>query len=273
MKKQTKKSPKASGKRKAAPNSQSRKSAAGKGRSRKKQQAADQSLARRWLWNPIAHNRMVQVLLISPILLILLLILIFAVVPVPTTSFMLQSSVKPVAHQWVPMEKIAPWAPLAVVAAEDQRFPHHWGLDVQAIWAAAKKNWRNRHTDRRVGGSTITQQLAKNLFLWPGGYVRKMIEAPIALMIELIWSKQRILEVYLNVAEFGPGIYGVEAAAQRYFWVSAAQLSRWQAAQLAALLPNPSMRHVWRATPNQEQRAQWIEKQMTQLGLAYVRDM
>ena len=225
---------------------------------------------RRWLWLPLKRSRRLQLLLLSPVLLLALLLLVFAVLPVPTSSFMLQSPVKPVAHKWVPMEQIAPWAALAVIAAEDQRFPQHWGLDIDAIWKAAKKNWRNRHTGRRVGGSTITQQLAKNLFLWPGGYVRKLIEAPIALMIELLWSKQRILEVYLNIAEFGPGIYGIEAAAQRYFWISAAELNRWQAAQLAALLPNPGMRHVWRATPSQEQRAQWIEQQMQQLSLAYL---
>ena len=171
------------------------------------------------------------------------------------------------------MEKIAPWAALAVVAAEDQRFPKHWGLEMDAIWGAAKRNWRNRDNNRRVGGSTISQQLAKNLFLWPGGYGRKLIEAPITLVMELLWSKQRILEVYLNVAEFGPGIYGIEAAAQRYFWVSAKQLTRWQAAQLAALLPSPRLRHVWRPTPEQTKRSRWIEQQMQQLGLAYVRDM
>ena len=237
---------------------------------RSKAQVRHPGLFKRLFWNRLTQHRGFQLLLISPVIAVILLILVFSVVPVPTSSFMLQSDVKPVAHKWVPMEQIAPWAALAVIAAEDQRFPQHWGLDIQAIWQAAQKNWRNRHTGRRVGGSTITQQLAKNLFLWPGGYFRKLIEAPIALLLELVWSKQRILEVYLNVAEFGPGIYGIEAAAQRYFWISAAELNRWQAAQLAALLPNPSMRHVWRATPNQEQRARWIEQQMQQLSLAYL---
>ncbi|MGB1579872.1 MAG: monofunctional biosynthetic peptidoglycan transglycosylase [Nevskiales bacterium] len=250
--------------RKAAPAKSSNR------RNRSSKQQRQPGLLRRVIWNPLSKNRWLQLLIISPVLLVTLLILIFSALPVPTSSFMLQSEVKPVAHQWVPMEQIDPWAALAVIAAEDQRFPQHWGLDTQAMWRAAKKNWRNRHSGRRVGGSTITQQLAKNLFLWPGGYFRKIIEAPIALLLELAWSKERILEVYLNVAEFGPGIYGIEAAAQRYFWIPASELSRWQAAQLAALLPNPSMRHVWRATANQQQRARWIEQQMQQLSLAYL---
>lgn len=225
------------------------------------------------LWRILPASQRLRWLLASPVLLLAGLLLIFSLLPLPTTAFMLQSPVKPVAYQWMPMKQISPWMALAVVAAEDQRFPHHWGLDLPAIWEAAKKNWRNRHTGRRVGGSTITQQLAKNLFLWPGGYLRKLIEAPIALLMELLWSKQRILEVYLNVAEFGPGVYGVEAAARRYYGTSAARLTRWQAAQLAAVLPNPRLRRVWYPTPMQRQRSAWIEQQMQQLGLSYVQNI
>lgn len=273
MKKQTKKTAKTAGKRKANPKGQARKPGAAKNKARRNSQATSPSLIKSLLWNPLTRNRGFQILLISPVLLLTFLLLVFALLPVPTSSFMLQSPTKSVVHQWVPMDKIAPWAALAVVAAEDQRFPKHWGLEMEAIWGAAKRNWRNRDTGRRVGGSTISQQLAKNLFLWPGGYGRKLIEAPITLLIELLWSKERILEVYLNVAEFGPGIYGIEAAAQRYFWIPAVQLNRWQAAQLAALLPSPRIRHVWRPTPKQTQRARWIEQQMQQLGLAYIKDM
>ncbi len=242
-------------------------------RKSKQHRAARHAWWQRWLWHPLTRNRRLQLLLASPVLLVTVLLLVFSLLPVPTSSFMLQSPVKPVAHRWMPMKHISPWAALAVVAAEDQRFPQHWGLDLQAIWGAARKNWRYRHSDRRVGGSTITQQLAKNLFLWPGGYFRKLIEAPIALLIELLWPKQRILEVYLNIAEFGPGVYGIEAAAQRYFGISAARLTRFQAAQLAAVLPNPRQRRVNRPTAAQRQRAAWIERQMGQLGLRYVQDM
>lgn len=228
---------------------------------------------RRWLWHPLRDNRRLQLLLVSPALLLVFLLLIFSILPVPTSSFMLQSPVKPVAHAWVPMERITPWAALAIVAAEDQRFPQHWGLDVKAMWGAFKKNWRNRHTGRRVGGSTITQQLAKNLFLWPGGYVRKLIEAPITLLIELLWSKQRILEVYLNVAEFGPGVYGIEAASRRYFGKSAAQITPGEAARLAVVLPNPRQRRVNRPTESQHHRTAWVLRQMQVLKLDYIKDL
>lgn len=228
---------------------------------------------RRWLWEPFKRSRRLQLLLLSPVLLLVLLLLLFSVLPVPTSSFMLQSPVKPVAHAWVPMEQISPWVALAVVAAEDQRFPQHWGLDMQAIWSAMRKNWHNRHNSRRVGGSTITQQTAKNLFLWPGGYLRKLIEAPIALLVELLWSKQRILEVYLNVAEFGPGVYGIEAASRYYFGHSAARLSPEQAAQLAAVLPSPRQRRIHRPTDEQQRRSAWIRQQMQYLGLSYVRNL
>lgn len=181
-------------------------------------------------------------------------------VPPPTTAFMLQSEVKPVHYTWVPASRIADVARRAVVAAEDQKFRTHNGFDVEAMEKAYAHNKTSKH---KRGASTISQQTAKNLFLWSGGgYFRKGVEAGITLLIENIWGKDRILEVYLNVAEFGPGIYGVEAASQTYFHKPAAQLTATEAARLAAVLPNP--RH-WKVTaPGAyvQKRVSWIVGQM-----------
>ena len=137
----------------------------------------------------------------------------------------------------MPLEDISPWMPLAVIASEDQRFLEHWGLDLDAIATAVDAF---REGDSLRGASTITQQTAKNLFLWSGrSYFRKGMEAALALGLEGLWSKRRIMEVYLNVAEFGPGIYGVEAASRAHFGIKASQLTAEQAARLAAVLPNP----------------------------------
>ena len=141
-------------------------------------------------------------------------------------------------HQWVPYERISIHLKRAVVTAEDDRFVDHEGFDWEAIQKAMEKNEKKGRAV--VGGSTISQQLAKNLFLSPArSYVRKAEEALITLMIEALWSKRRILEVYLNVVEWGNGIFGCEAAARRYYNISAAQLSPAQAARLAVMLPNP----------------------------------
>jgi monofunctional biosynthetic peptidoglycan transglycosylase len=152
--------------------------------------------------------------------------------PPPTSSYMLQSPVKPVQYRWVPAGDIADTARRAVVAAEDQKFWTHHGFDMEAIEQAQQYN-SNPHHHRR-GASTISQQTAKNLFLWPGGYVRKGIEAGLTVLIEKLWGKNRILDVYLNIAEFGPGIYGVEAASQSFFGKPASRLSAEEAARLAA---------------------------------------
>jgi monofunctional glycosyltransferase len=186
----------------------------------------------------------------------------------PTTSFMLQSPVRPVHHRWVEAAAIPPHLRLAVVAAEDQRFPHHRGFDVDAMADA----WAEfRGGGRRRGASTISQQLAKNLFLWPGGgYARKGIEAGYTVLIETLWPKGRILEVYLNVAEFGPGVYGVGAAAEHFFGKPVQRLSRREAALLAAVLPSP--RRMSPAQPSAQvlRRADWIQVQMRQLGDAWL---
>lgn len=144
-------------------------------------------------------------------------------------------------HQWVPYEKISPNLKRAVIAAEDDGFVDHDGFDWDAIQKALEKNEKLAKRGKPIrGGSTISQQLAKNLFLSPTrSYVRKAEEAVITVMIETLWSKRRILEVYLNVVEWGNGIFGAEAAARRYYKVSAAQLSASQSARLAVMLPNP----------------------------------
>ncbi|MGO3346537.1 MAG: monofunctional biosynthetic peptidoglycan transglycosylase [Marinomonas sp.] len=196
-----------------------------------------------------------------------LILLIFRFVPPPTTAFMLQSDY-PVKQHWISIDKLAPHVPLAVVASEDQRFPTHYGVDFTAITQALSQY---DDGDGLRGASTITQQTAKNLFLWPGrSFIRKGLEAGLAISLETVWGKKRILEVYLNVAEFGKGIYGVDAASQHYFGKSARYLTMTQAAQLAVLLPSPRKRDPNHLTPNLLERVAWIERQMQQLGAGYL---
>jgi monofunctional biosynthetic peptidoglycan transglycosylase len=183
----------------------------------------------------------------------------------PTTAFMVRERLSgsgPIAYQWVPAERISTEMALAVVASEDQNFPTHFGFDIAQI--------------RRVldapgapsrGASTITQQVAKNLFLWPGGgYARKGIEAYLAVWIEALWPKERILEMYLNIAEFGPATFGVEAATRRYFDRSAAELTSDQAARLAAVLPSPKRMSAAAPSAYVRERANTIRSQVRNLG-------
>ncbi|KFZ37924.1 peptidoglycan transglycosylase [Shewanella mangrovi] len=207
---------------------------------------------------------------------LLLTALLISIVPVitlrfldpPTWMWRIAHQISPptpvtqVSQQWRSLSQISPNLQLAVMASEDQRFPEHFGFDFKQISDAiadAKKGEGLR------GASTISQQTAKNLFMWPSrSFVRKGFEAWFTLLIELCWNKQRILEVYLNVVEFGPGIYGAEAAAQHYFHKSAAKLTAYEAASLAALLPNP-----WKLRLGSryiQQRSEWIRQQMRQLG-------
>ena len=167
-------------------------------------------------------------------------------------------------HSWVDLDRISPNLPLAVVASEDQKFPEHWGFDVAAI---EKAYALNQHSHKVRGASTISQQVAKNLFLWSGrSYFRKGLEAYFTVLIEASLPKRRILEIYLNIAEFGYGTYGAEAAAQRYFHQPASRLTRADAAVLAAVLPNP--RHFSASAPSRyvQQRREWILGQMQALG-------
>jgi monofunctional biosynthetic peptidoglycan transglycosylase len=167
-------------------------------------------------------------------------------------------------HSWVPLDRISPNLPLAVVASEDQKFPEHWGFDVEAIERAYALN---RHSHRVRGASTISQQVAKNLFLWPGrSYFRKGLEACFTLLIEGLWPKRRILEIYLNTAQFGRGVYGAEAASQHFFHKSAARLNRGDAALLAAVLPSPERLSPVAPSRYCTYRRDWILKQMQALG-------
>jgi len=197
-------------------------------------------------------------------------VLILRIVPPFTSAFMIASDV-PVRYDWVPWARIAPAAGLAMVAAEDQKFPEHWGFDFEAIDKALDHNKRSR---RMRGASTISQQTAKNLFLWSGrSYIRKGLEVGYTLLIETFWPKRRVLEMYLNIAQFGPGVYGVEAAAQTYFHKSAARLSHSEAALLAAVLPNPVRLRVDRPSAYVLGRANQIEGQMQALGSDYLADL
>lgn len=165
-------------------------------------------------------------------------------IPVPFTWPMARDAIqgKHVERDWVPLSAIAPAVPRAVIAAEDARFCEHRGFDFGAMEAAAARNAKaaKRGSAKVRGGSTISQQTAKNAFLWPGrSYLRKGLEAYFTVLIEAIWGKPQIMEVYLNIAEMGPGIYGVEAAARHYFDTSAAKLTSSQSARIAAILPQP----------------------------------
>lgn len=175
-------------------------------------------------------------------------------------------------YDWVDLEAISPHAAIAVIAAEDQLFPFHAGFDFDSIREAVRHNAKGRKVR---GASTITQQVAKNLFLWSGrSYLRKGLEAWFTVLIELMWPKERILEVYLNVAEFGRAVYGVEAAARQYFRKPAARLTRREAATLAAVLPNPKVMRADRPSGYVARRRDRILGQMRALGgPAYLRQL
>ncbi len=167
-------------------------------------------------------------------------------------------------YRWVGFQQIAPVMAVAVIAAEDQNFLQHHGFDWDAIQKAIDYNERS---ERTRGASTITQQTAKNLFLWSGrDWIRKGTEAYFTVLLETCWNKQRILETYLNIIEFGDGIYGVEAASQTFFRKSAVRLNAEEAALLAAVLPNPHRFKVNAPSPYIRERQQWILEQMNQLG-------
>jgi len=172
--------------------------------------------------------------------------------------------------RWVSLEQISPYAAVAVIASEDQQFPFHAGFDFDSIREAVRESERGK---RLRGASTISQQVAKNLFLWNGrSFVRKALEAYFTVLIEALWPKERILEMYLNVAQFGSGIYGVQAAAHRFWHTPALQLSSAEAALLAAVLPNPLRLHAERPSRYLLQRRDWILGQMRGLGgAAYLR--
>jgi monofunctional glycosyltransferase len=201
--------------------------------------------------------------------------------PPVTSAFMLEARLAALArgdsnfhlrHTWVDRGRIAATVQLAVIASEDQKFPFHHGFDFDSIQDALREQ---EEGTRSRGASTLSQQTAKNLFLWGGhSYVRKALEAWFTSLLELCWPKTRILEVYLNSAQFGPDVYGVEAAAERFFHKHAAALTRAEAAQLAAVLPNPVRLHADRPSAYVASRREWILTQMRDLGEdAYLRNL
>lgn len=197
-------------------------------------------------------------------------VVVFRFVPVPSTPLMLLRAIEQARDEeravriekvWVGTDALSSNLRHAVVCAEDQRFFEHHGFDVPAIRAAIR---HNRLSGRTRGASTISQQTAKNVFLWDGRtWLRKGLEAYFTLWLELLWGKERILTVYLNVVELGDGVYGAEAATQRYFGKSAATVSREEAALLAAVLPNPRRRSVTQPSSYVRSRQQWILRQMS----------
>jgi monofunctional biosynthetic peptidoglycan transglycosylase len=163
----------------------------------------------------------------------------------------------------VNLEEISPNAAVAVIASEDQQFPFHAGFDFKSIRESVRAS---EHGKKLRGASTISQQVAKNLFLWNGGFVRKALEAYFTVLIEAMWPKERILEVYLNIAQFGEGVYGVEAAARHFYHKPAARLTSSDAAVMAAVLPNPLKMRIDRPSAYVISRRDWILAQMRDLG-------
>lgn len=199
-------------------------------------------------------------------------VIIFRWLPVPLTPLMIIRCVEQksegksmtLKHDWVNIEEISPKLQLAVVCSEDQNYLKHYGFD----WGAIEKAMKGNEKGKKIrGGSTISQQAAKNVFLWPGrSYVRKAFEAYFTLLIELIWSKKRIMEVYLNSIEMGNGVYGAESAAQHWYKTSAKKLNKDQSAGIAAILPNPIKYVANPPTSYILKRKEWIKKQMSFWG-------
>ncbi len=229
------------------------------------------SIVRRILWRT----------LLAAVAVTVLAVLCLRWIPPPTSAFMVEKRLahlfsgkpqKVIRYRWVDWGSISPDMRLVVIAAEDQNFPHHWGFDLESIIDALQKKGKKR---RLRGASTITQQVARNLFLWPGrSYVRKGLEAYFTVLLELLWPKRRILEVYLNVVEFGDGTYGVSAASRTFFGKRPAELSHQEAALLAAVLPNPIRFDAKKPSAYVQERVRWIEEQVAQLGgPAYLRGL
>ncbi|RAJ17779.1 monofunctional biosynthetic peptidoglycan transglycosylase [Olleya aquimaris] len=197
------------------------------------------------------------------------LVILFKWVPVPITPLMViryfeKDSPKLLKHDWEPIENISKNLQLAVVCSEDQNFLKHNGFDIKAIEKAIENNKKGK---RIKGGSTISQQTAKNVFLWPQrSWLRKGFETYFTFLIELFWTKERIMEVYLNSIEMGNGIYGAEAAAQYWFKKPASKLSKLEASAIAAILPNPRNYKANPVTHYIASRKRWILTQMNVVG-------
>ena len=211
-------------------------------------------------------------IVIALLLISVLFVLMFRWVPVPLTPLMIIRCVEQktngekmvLRHDWVPLEQISPKLQLAVVCSEDQNYLKHYGFDFVAIEKAMKTN---ENGGKLRGASTISQQTAKNVFLWPGrSYLRKGCEVYFTLLIELLWSKERIMEVYLNSIEMGKGIYGAEAAADYWFNKKASKLSKEESAAIAAILPSPLRYSANPASAYVAKRKNWISRQMSFWG-------
>lgn len=227
------------------------------------------SKARKWFFKSVFYFFIVTILWV----------VVLKFVPVWLTPFMISCKIdaifdgkdSKIHREWMSMDELSKEAGLAVVASEDQMFPEHWGFDFKAMNNAFKYNMRGK---KIRGASTISQQVAKNVFLWQNrSYIRKGLEVYFTLLIELIWGKERILEVYLNVAETGPMTFGVEAASKRYFGHSASSLSRTEAARIAAVLPNPIRFSIKNPSAYIQRRTAKISRQMQMLGRDYISKM
>ncbi|HXO98960.1 MAG TPA: monofunctional biosynthetic peptidoglycan transglycosylase [Luteibacter sp.] len=217
--------------------------------------------------------RLVGLLLISWVALSCLVVLVLRFVPPWTSAMIMERRVGALLHgesdfnyrhRWVPWERVSPQVGIAMVAGEDQKFPFHHGFDVDAIQDAIDAADEGK---RLRGASTISQQVAKNLFLWNGrSFVRKGVEAYFTVLIEALWPKRRILEVYMNIVELGDGVYGVGAASDAFFHTTPDRLGVTQAARLAAVLPNPRRFRVDAPSAYVQRRTAWIAQQMGQLG-------
>ena len=231
--------------------------------------------------SPFSPSRLVAAVIMAWLVVTLVPVVLLRWIPPVTSAFMLEARIGALRagdrryrtdYHWVSLEQISPQAAIAVIASEDQTFPYNYGFDFHSIRSAVRAA---EHGARLRGASTISQQVARNLFLWPGrSWVRKGIEAYFTVLLEVLWPKERILEVYLNVAQFGRGIYGVEAAARRFYHEPAARLTAAQAALLAAVLPDPIHWHVERPSRFVAWKQQWILTQMRNLGgTAYLREV
>lgn len=213
-------------------------------------------------------------LVLTLFLISILWVLLYRWFSPPATLIMLQRRSAPaqlqetgktkIRYDFVQMEEVAYHVPLALVAAEDQLFTHHNGFDFDALHKAFQKNRKGR---KIVGGSTISQQVAKNVFLWHGrSYIRKIVEAYFTMLIELLWSKHRIMEVYMNIAEMGDKVFGIEQASRKYFKKPAKDLNSYEAAAIAAVLPNPIKFSVTNPSGYITRKRAKIRKNMNRLG-------
>lgn len=217
-----------------------------------------------WAWS----KKYIPRIILGFIGISVLWVVVYRWVPPPGTLIMLSRQISAdrgnVDFRWVDSDRISPNLKMCAIASEDQNFPYHFGFDIEAIQKAVKFNSKHKRTR---GASTITQQVAKNLFLWEGrSWIRKGLELYYTLLIEIFWSKDRILEMYLNIAEMGPLTFGAEAASRKYFHKSAAQLTPQESARIIAVLPSPLKWSVNHPGPFVARRQVWILSQYYMLG-------